>query len=259
MKFGVKIYREKDTAEYFKDKADFLEVTTVPGTDYGFLKNYPLPIVIHAPHHKMGVNHADSGNREQNRKLFDSTLSIADDIHADKIVLHPGVLSNERCSKEEAVSAIKNLDQRVLIENLPIGHVEGGKLQEFLCMTYEEVKEFLEKTGKGFCFDINHGIDSEIECAKRFSKDMPNYLSSKGYLKALFPYVQCARYFHLGGQIIGSLPHIEHTSFDNSNVPLEEVLRMLPRNAEVALEVSTDIRKIEDDLRMVRTISAAAA
>jgi endonuclease IV len=247
MKFGVKIYREKDTAEYFKDKADFLEVTTVPDVDYVFLRNYPLPIVIHAPHHKMGVNHADSGNREQNRKLFDYARSLADSVHSDKIVLHPGVLSNERCSKEEAISAIRALDKRILIENLPIGVVEGGILQEFLCMTAEEVEEFCKKTGKGFCLDINHAIDSAIIFGQEYISSLSDYLK-------LNP-----AYFHLGGQIIGSLPHIEHTSFDNSNVSLEKVLRMLPRNAEVALEVSTDIRKIEDDLRMVRTISAAAA
>jgi len=246
MKFGVKIYREKDTAEYFKDKADFLEVTTVPGTDYGFLKNYPLPIVIHAPHHKMGVNHADSGNREQNRKLFDSARSLADNVRSNKIILHPGVLSNERCSKEEAIRSIRGLDERVLIENLPIGHLEEGRLQEFLCMTSEEMEEFCKKTGKGFCFDINHAIDSAIIFGQEYMSSL------SGYLK-LNP-----TYFHLGGQVIGSLPHIEHTSFDNSNVPLEEVLRMLPRNAEVVLEVSTDIRKIEKDLGLVRAISSAA-
>ena len=39
MKLGVKIFCDAEFADYFKDKADFLEVMAIQGKDYSFLND----------------------------------------------------------------------------------------------------------------------------------------------------------------------------------------------------------------------------
>jgi len=238
MKFGIKIYYDKETAEYFKDKADFLEVMAISGKDYGFLENYPLPIVVHAEHHGFGVNAADSVKRDKNLKSINFAIELADRFKSDKIILHPGCIENESCSKEEAISFFKGLDGRIIIENLPNEKERGD-----LCLTPEKIKSFINKCDKGICFDVVHGMQSAIVLKKDCVKMIRDFIKLK------------PQHYHLSGMKMGD-PWLEggHLSFEDADMPLKEILELFPEDAEVTLEVSMDIKKIERDLELVRKL-----
>ncbi len=93
MKIGVEIFYNAEFADYFKDKADFLEVMAIEGKDYSFLEDYPLPIVIHAMHHSFGINAADKNLFEKNLASINLAISLADCFDAKKIILHPGIFT----------------------------------------------------------------------------------------------------------------------------------------------------------------------
>jgi len=234
MKFGIKIFGEKETAEYFKDKADFLEVMAIDNVDYDFLKDYPLPIVIHSKHEKFGINIPNPDKKEKNISNLNYLIKLADKLNSKKIIIHPGVLSEEGSSVEEAVAFFKNAkDKRIIIENLP-------PFSNSLCNTPENTKEFLKKTGEGFCFDINHAISSALH----LKKDYWGFI--KEFLK-LNP-THC----HIGGQTLN--PEKSHLTFEESDIPLKEILRIMPKDSEITLEVKTSIEDIEKDLNYIRSV-----
>ncbi|MCK5321502.1 hypothetical protein KAJ38_02900 [Candidatus Pacearchaeota archaeon] len=235
MKIGVKIFCDVEFADYFKDKADFLEVMAIQGKDYSFLENYPLPIVIHAMHHAFGVNVADKTLFEKNLESINFAVSLADRFDAKKIILHPGVLKNKDCSFEQSVDFFQGLDERVIFENMPF--------KPYLSSEFSDVKDFISRTGMNFCLDINHviqmaeklGIDSILEIKKFFTFNPVMH--------------------HIGGHRVG-IGDIGHRSFDDSDIPLKEILDLFPEDAEITLEVTKDIGKSEKDLELVRSLIA---
>ncbi len=158
MKFGVKTYDDEEFLDYFFGKVDFFEVQAVRGRDYSFLKKFAgkIPIVIHSEHSGFGINAADSLLKNENRESINFAIKVANLAKAEKIIFHPGNISNENCSRENAIKFMKSIkDKRILLENLPIS-------KEFDCFgsTRQEIQELKEKTGFGFCFDLNHAIES---------------------------------------------------------------------------------------------------
>ena len=153
MKIGVKTYSSKELLDYFKDKADFFEIQAIQKNDYSFLKKYSIPIIIHAEHYANNkINPADKTRINQTLKAINFAIKLADDVNAKKIIFHPGMIKDANCSKEQAINFIKSLkDKRIILENLPAMQYRLGK-------TPEEIKEFLQKTEKTFCFDISHAI-----------------------------------------------------------------------------------------------------
>lgn len=241
MKIGVKIFSEKDFALHFENKADFLEVMAIEGKDYSFLKDYNLPIVIHAQHEKFGFNAADRSIRDRNLKSINFAIKLANSLDAEKIIVHPGKLFDYNCSIQEAINFLKKLDERIIIENLP----ENGFGRHFLCTNAEETREFLEKVKKGFCLDINHAISSALYIKKDYLQDLKEYLSLE------------PAHYHLGGQKIEG--DITHLALEEGDINLKEVLKLLPKDAEITLETKHDIAKTENDLKIMRAILAEIA
>ena len=68
MKIGVKTFDSEKFLKHLENKVDFFEIMAVQKNDYSFLKNFSLPMVIHAEHHDFGVNPADISRQEQNLK-----------------------------------------------------------------------------------------------------------------------------------------------------------------------------------------------
>jgi len=235
MKIGVKTFDNSEFADYFKDKADFLEVQAIIGKNYDFLEDYPLPIVIHAMHSRWGVNFADKGVGEKNKKAISFAIELANRFNVKKIILHPGRLLNDDCSSEKAVEMIKDLDSRIILENLPFR-------DRALCLMPEDTNKFCSDSGRGFCFDINHAIESAISKEKDYIKTIKGFIS-------LNP-----KHYHISGQNILDGKSDTHNSFDNSDIPLKEILDLLPRDAELTLETTTDIEKTENDLNLVRSL-----
>ncbi len=236
MKFGAKIYNEKATAKYFENKADFLEVMALDGVDYSFLKNYSLPIVVHAMHDKWNVNPADRKRKKENDLSVGIAVELADIVGAKKIIFHPGFVPG---TEEESVSYIKDLDKRIIVENMP--PVWSGR--DFLCSTPDDMKRLMKKYNRRFCFDIAHAIQSADYHRENFYQMIKNFVE-------LHP-----EHYHLGGVRIKDVMFLGgHLSFEDSDMPLKEILKLIPNDAEISLEVSKDKEKIKRDLALVKNL-----
>lgn len=238
MKIGVKSYDDGKFLEHFRKKADFFEILAIEGKNYEFTRQFSqFPVVIHAQHYIFGSNPADKSKDEGNISSINFARKIADSTNAKRIILHPGVINNNSSSEDNAVSFIKNLhDKRVLIENLP-------KYKDFncLCTTPEETKEFMKKADVKLCFDINHAIETAFQAGRDYKEFIKDFIKLKP--------VQ----YHLGGQRIkGGIA--SHLSFQDSDIELKEILKLLPKDAEITLETEPDIEKMESDINIIRGV-----
>ncbi|MFC1454489.1 TIM barrel protein [Candidatus Undinarchaeota archaeon] len=155
MDIGIKLFSEDlPIVREFIDVADYLEIMIQPDFPYAGLKEYDLPYTIHAPHHKFGVNIADSTLLEHNLRRVHQSVEAADYLNADWIILHPGELINDYCSIENAKIFLDRIaDDRIILENLPY------KLKDYLHLTHtpDEMKEFLDVV-PGICLDFAHTV-----------------------------------------------------------------------------------------------------
>ena len=234
MKFGAKDYFDEDFLDYFADKADFLEVQGLRTHNYDFIRKYKLPIVVHAEHDKQGSNPADSFC-STNLESLRNSQRIADSVNGKKIVLHPGVIKDKNCSKENAIRFIKGIDDnRILLEN--IGQPMG------LSNAPEKMKELIEETGKGFIFDVAHAMIN----ANRFGEDQIDFI--KRFIR-LGP-----SHFHISGQMISEL-NDQHLALHECDIDWYEILKLFPKDAEVTMEVTQDVEKTAKDLDMIRNVA----
>lgn len=232
MKLGVKTFEDGNFLRHFKDKADFFEVMAIQEADYSFLKEFNLPLVIHAQHQNFNINNADKTKIKENTDSINFAISLANEYKADKIIIHPGEITDKNCSIEQAISFFKSIkDKKVLIENL-LGHKTG------LCATPEEIKIFLKETKTKFCFDINHAIETAVYLNENYIDFIKKFIELK------------PAHYHLGGQNIKQKK--DHINFKESDIDLKKILELIPKNAEITLEVSTDIEKTKEDLELIR-------
>lgn len=237
MKFGAKDYYEEEFFDYVIDKADFLEVQGLRSHDYGFMKKYNVPIVVHAEHHTQGSNPADP-NCKTNLVSLRYSQKLADSFNGKKIVLHPGSLDFKGASKENSLNFIRKIDDnRILMENL----ITNSKMNH-LCTTPEEMKEFMDETGKGFIFDLAHAMITanykkidQIDFIKKFLRLGP-------------------RHFHISGQMIREL-NDQHLALHECDIDWKEILKLYPKDAEITLEVTQDADKTVKDLNMIKNIA----
>ena len=233
MKIGVKTFNNPKFLKHFKDKVDFFEIMAIRENNYEFLKEFKKIEVIHAEHQGFGINFADRAKQELNKKSVDFAIALADKTNAKKIIVHPGALKDKKCSKENSVKFIKNIpDKRIIIENMPY--------EDKLGVTPNETKKFLKETDKGLCFDINHAIEAAtflkidyLEFIKEFVKLKPDH-------------------YHIGGQSIKN--NKTHLALKESDFDLKEVVSLLPKNAKITLETTTDINKTEEDIKIIKQI-----
>jgi endonuclease IV len=237
MKIGVKSYDSYEFFKHFEDKADFFEVQAIESVNYDFLKNLSKPFVVHSQHWGQGVNNADKTLYKRNIKSFRFAQKVADLCGADKIILHPGRFVNGRGSVEDAISFIKKLDdRRVLLENLPLQRDIYWK--NAFATTPEEMKRFLEETGMGFCFDFNHAVETAFDMNKDYMRMIRDFLK-------LNP-----SHFHAGGQRIKEFK--THLSLSDSDFDVKKIIQILPKNADITLETTTDIKRVEEDIELIR-------
>lgn len=248
MKIGVKAYHDPEFIKHFESKADFLEVMAIEGKDYSFLNSYKIPIIIHSMHYLFGVNLSDPKKEEANSKAINFAIELANQTNATKIIVHPGEFTSLECSKETSERFLRRFnDNRIIVENHPNLEVElendsnlRAEFKKSVFVRPEEISQLIKNAKKGFCFDINHALTQA-------HKENLDYISFiKEFLK-LKP-----SHFHLGGQKFS--PSKSHLDFSDSEINLREILSLLPKNAEITLEVSKDIKKTEADLSLIRDI-----
>lgn len=235
MKLGVKTFDSESFLKHFENLSDFFEIQAIQTNNYDFLKKFSKPIVIHAEHMGFRINPADKSLYNKNLQSINFARNLAEKTNAKKIIFHPGHFLNDNCSKEQSFYFIKELnDKRIIVENLSEYH-------KGLCTKPEEIKELMKFAGVGFCFDINHAIQNAM-------------FQDIEYLKILEEFVKLKpSHYHIGGQKLKNGDG-GHKCFKDSEINLKEILKLLPKNAEITLEVTTDIEKTKDDLRIIREL-----
>ncbi len=234
MKIGVKTYGDENFLKPFEDKVDFFEIMAVQENDYSFLKNFCLPMVIHAEHQVYGSNPADISKKKSNLKSVNFARRLADKVNAEKIIVHPGDLYDSKCSLKNSIDFFNEInDDRICIENL-----SERKTRTRLCVCPSDLETFLYETKKKFCFDINHAGE-----LKNVNGD---YSFIKNYLR-LNP-----KHYHIGGQRLSKSN--DHICLEDSELDLKKILSYYPYNAEITLETEVDIEKTKKDVEIIRNV-----
>ena len=233
MKIGVKTFEYREDFKQLAKDIDFIEIMAIEGKDYSKFKEFNLPILVHAQHEIFLINNANKNLFEKNKSSINFAIKLANLFNSDKIIVHPGLLSDENCSFENAISFFNNFnDKRILIENMP-----DLKIKKQLCTPVDETKIFLKKVNKGFCLDINHAAIGCLDSRQRYVKKIKDFLK-------LNP-----SHYHLGGQ---RLNNDSHLSIEDSEIDLQGIINLLPENAEITLETTTDLEKIKRDIKLLR-------
>ncbi len=235
MKIGVKTFDNPEFLKHYENDVDFFEVQAIQKNNYSFLKNFSLPIVIHAEHQDFGINISDKSKEDKNLKAINFARKVADSVNSKKIIVHLGAnkeLGKDCCIKNAIDFLRKINDKRILVENL----IKG------VGCSPEEIKEIIEKTGVGFCFDVNHAIGYA-----RLNKLDENKIIRK-FLK-LNP-----KHFHIGGQKFVSGKQLSHLSLKDFDYDWKGILFLYPKNAEITLETTIDIKEVEKDVKLAKKI-----
>ncbi len=248
-KLGLKLFSInenyiKESLKLYGQKVyDFIELYVVPDSYencINFCKRLTMPVIIHAPHFRHGVNLAKAEQFEQNMKLAREAQKFADELNAEYIIFHPGIAGDE---KETARQLNIINDSRILIENKPYYTVlnDGN-----ICNGHspEQIKYIMDNTNLGFCLDIGHCF-----CSAN-AKNIQPYQYLKEFL-ALQP-----RMFHLvDNDITNSID--KHLHFGQGNYDIEKILNLLPDNAKITLETTKDSKEnLDDFVKDIKTITA---
>ncbi|MFH1608011.1 MAG: TIM barrel protein [archaeon] len=229
MKIGVKTFDNPLFLKHFKEKVDFFEIQAIQTNDYSFLKNFSLPMMIHAENARWNVDLSDKSKKDFNLKAINFARKIADFSGSKKIIIHPGMKKGRLFSIDSTIEFLKEVnDKRILVENI----IEGvGSFPE-------DIKEIIKETKVGFCFDVNHAI----ECARGSKLEVFEVI--KDFLK-LNP-----SHFHIGGQN-GYKTHLSLKDFDYD---WKEILSLYPKNSEITLETTIGAKEVEEDVKFIKKI-----
>lgn len=127
----------------------YAEISVIPGTISESFSSYQIPWVVHGVTDQFGLNIADPDSTE-NKRLLQISIEWADNLHAQLIVLHPGI--GNIANACDFLSTIQ--ENRICIENMP---ARGLHNELLVGAKPEEIISLIE--GRfGFCFDINHAI-----------------------------------------------------------------------------------------------------
>jgi endonuclease IV len=216
-------------ANYFQ----YIELFVIPGSyndTIGYWKQFPIPIVIHAPHSLAGMNLSLVEERDNNKKKMQETFKFADMLKSEAIIFHS-------CVNGEIAETINQLrpfvDSRCLIENKPI---KGMNDEKCLGATLEEIKYILNELQIEFCLDFGHAI-----CAANTLKIEP--LESIKEFLTLNPYM-----YHLTDGDYKS-EYDEHFHYGKGTFPVKELLEMIPYSAKITNEAKHDSDSKLDDFR----------
>jgi len=235
MKIGVKNYGDLDYFRALNDKADYFEIMAIPGKDYSYMDEFDKPIVIHAQHEGFGINIADKSKFDKNLESINFAISLADKFNSKVIILHPGKISDSNCSEEQAISFLNSIkDKRVIIENVTFVKNKIG-------ITPENIANLMKKTGRGFCFDVNHAIITALELGKEPYEYLKEFVKLK------------PSYYHIGGQTTKG-DGKTHLSFKHSDIDLDKIMKIIPKDAELTLEVSMNIEDTKYDVDLIRKL-----
>lgn len=218
-----------------KQAFQYIELLAVPNSYKNTIdfwkqiqKQLKIPFGIHAPHSGHGMNPSIKELEFENRERIEETIKFANDLNAEYMIFHPGMVGD----LNETVRQYKPfIDNRFLIENKPF-----IALDDRLCLGAkpEEIKFLMENLGVGFCLDFGHAICA----ANSFKKEPIEFIKEFLELKP--------KVFHLTDGIYTSEKD-EHLHYGKGNFPLKEFLNLIPQDAKITNEAKHDFKDNLDD------------
>jgi len=249
MQFGLKLGSRnldytKDIYNFFKaEYFRYIELFVVPGSfddTIAYWKQFPIPIIIHAPHSDAGLNLSLKDERENNTYKLNETFKFADSLKSEYIIFHSGV--NGKI--EETVNQLYPfMDNRCLIENKPFKGLQNGKC---IGATISEIQYLLSELKAGFCLDFGHAI-----CAANSLKSEP-----LKFVKELISFKP--RMYHLTDGDCKS-EYDSHLHYGEGSFPLDELLKMVTDNAKLTNEAkhnsNDNLSDFEKDFFYIRKLN----
>jgi deoxyribonuclease IV len=181
MNFGLKLWSTNEgmierASELIKEGCfQYIELTPVPNTKIDPFLSYNVPYTIHITTERYGLNIAEPQKKDFNLELINNSISWADQLNAEILILHPGfgIL-------QDAIEFLESLrDTRILIENMPKVGLDN---EEMVGYSLEHIRE-LTGSKFGFCLDLNHAVKAALGLGidyKSFVKDFlilePSYV-----------------------------------------------------------------------------------
>ncbi|MBN1543836.1 TIM barrel protein [Candidatus Woesearchaeota archaeon] len=237
MQIGIKIYPEDlNYARRIAKYCDFFEVTAIPRSNFRALKVIKRPFTVHAIHSQWGFNAADPEKKDTiNRAGVETAARAADILGADTIVVHPGYLENGSCSIKHAISFIKRLDSRFVVENMPALGPGGRRIGG----CFAEMRRILKETGKGMCLDFPHAAEYAHYHGMYYIPFIKRLMTLK------------PRYFHISDTRIQNRKDL-HLHLKEGNLRLWYFEKLIPKGGRLLIETAHEFRKQHRDIEFLR-------
>ncbi|OEU41772.1 hypothetical protein BGV40_13110 [Methanosarcina sp. Ant1] len=172
MNFGLKLWSTnqdmigKASKLIEEDLFQYIELTPIPNTKIDHFLSYDNPYTIHITTERHSLNIADRYKMDFNLELINNSLSWADQLNAEFLILHPGF-----GELEDAIEFLDLInDSRILIENMPKVGLNNEKMVGY---SPEQIRELIGSRF-GFCLDLNHAVKAALVLGidyKSFIKD----------------------------------------------------------------------------------------
>lgn len=206
---------------------DYVEVFCVPGSAEDTAARWAesqLPCIVHAPHSLAGLNFSNPEQETHNKVLALESLRMADILHADTVIFHPGTGGKP----EETVRQMRLLlDSRMILENKPYRGLDGSYC---IGSSPREIADMTNSLGIGFCLDFGHAIAAANSHKESLSVFISRFLD-------LSPVM-----YHLtDGELNSELDH--HERYGEGSFPIAELLNFVPPGSRVTDEAMRDDRE----------------
>lgn len=175
MNFGLKLWStnegtiERASELIEKGFFQYIELTPIPGTEIDPFLSYDVPYTVHITTERYGLNIAEPDKKDFNLELINNSLSWADQLKAEILVLHPGF-----GKLEDAIEFLEYVsDFRILIENMP---KVGLNDEEMLGYSTEQVRVLIGSKF-GFCLDLNHAVKAALSLGIDYKSFIEEFFS----------------------------------------------------------------------------------
>lgn len=175
MNFGLKLWSTNEstieTASELIEEGIFqyIELTPIPGTKIDPFLSYDVPYTVHITTERYGLNIAEPDKKDFNLELINNSLSWADQLNAEILVLHPGF-----GKLQDAMEFLEIIsDSRILIENMP---KEGLNNEKMLGYSLIQIRELIGSKF-GFCLDLNHAVKAALSLGIDYKSFVEDFFS----------------------------------------------------------------------------------
>ena len=246
MRVGIKLW-SSNPDEYVDNAgfADFVEVMAAEMRGIRRFARRPYSYTVHAPHESFGFS--PLLNYARSKKLLERAVKAARLLKADWIIMHNVNINakpNEKTA-EEAVKAVVRLVKssgagNILIENsCSYTFFKGKDAINYFGYTPEHMKELLQRSGAGFCLDLEHVAVTSHHLGTDFGKEANALIKLK------------PDYFHLSGTRHATRKH--HTSIFDSDIAPDTAKALLKKAGKpVCLETPIDVEQRKREVAFLK-------